>query len=67
MSRMTSLSLNSITVILNLHFANKNAVMLEQKMHEQYTQTRTIMWTEVSNINVNKLPFTCVFSLFIEF
>ena len=46
----------TLTVILNLHFANKNAVlcavMLEQKTHEQYTQARARarMWTEVSKL-----------------
>ena len=31
----------TLTVILNLHFANKNAVMLVQKTHKHYAQTRT--------------------------
>ena len=50
----------TLTVILNLHFENKNAVIWELKTHKQYTQPRTStrIWTEV---NFNKLPFTCVF------
>ena len=42
----------TLTVILNLHFANKNAVMLVQKTHKQYAQTRTKarMCTDVSKL-----------------
>ena len=42
----------TLTVILNLHFENKNAVIWEQKAHKQYTQPRTStrIWTEVSKL-----------------
>ena len=42
----------TLTVILNLHFANKNAVIWAAETHKQYTQPRTStrIWTEVSKL-----------------
>ena len=51
----------TLTVILNLHFANKNAVIWAAKT----AQTVHTAKNEYKNLdrvsNFNKLPFTCVF------
>ena len=67
-SESRSIQLTTLTVILNLHFANKNAVMLDPKMEKTvYTGKNEgkIMDTEVSKLN--RLPFTSVFFLFSDF